>query len=435
MLSALPRFADVRVLVVGDLMLDRYWHGATARISPEAPVPVVQVNKDEVRAGGAGNVALNAAALGCQAVVSGLVGDDDAGRTLLAGLQARGVDCRVATVSDAPTITKLRVISRHQQLIRLDFEERFEARHGAALAAAAAAAFAGVHALVLSDYGKGTLADVASLIGAARARALPVVVDPKGLDFSRYRGATVLKPNRAEFEAVVGACASEAELVERGVRLCAELELDALLITRSEEGASLIERTRPPWHLPAHAREVFDVTGAGDTVSAVLGCALGAGLGLRDATALANLAAGVVVGKLGTATVTIAELHAEMARHAPLPAGQLSPAAAAAVIGRSRQAGETTVLALGPFAPFDARRLAFIEAAAAAGDRLLLATTAADRTAHLLGALRAVDWVVEAADADALAALAAHLGADVLALQPGAAPALARLAGARVLEA
>ncbi len=434
MLSALPRFADARVLVVGDLMLDRYWHGATARISPEAPVPVVQVRKDEVRAGGAGNVALNAAALGCQAVVSGLVGDDDAGRTLLAGLRASGVDCRVATVDDAPTITKLRVISRQQQLIRLDFEERFEARHGAALSAALAGTFDGAQALVLSDYGKGTLAEVATLISEARRRSLPVVVDPKGLDFSRYRGATVLKPNLSEFEAIVGSCANEATLVERGSRLCAELELEALLITRSEQGVSLIERDRPAWHLPAHAREVFDVTGAGDTVSAVLGCALAAGCDLRDATALANLAAGIVVGKLGTATVSAAELHAEMARHVPLPCGQLSAAQAAEAIGRSRQAGESTVLALGPFAPFDAHRLAFIEAAAVCGDRLLLATTAADRTAHLLGALRAVDWVVEAADAGALAALAASLGADVLALQPGADAALAALPGARVIE-
>lgn len=434
MLSALPRFADVRVLVVGDLMLDRYWHGATARISPEAPVPVVQVKKDEVRAGGAGNVALNAAALGCKAVLGGLVGDDEAGRTLLAGLGERGVVCRVATVADAPTITKLRVISRQQQLIRLDFEERFEARHGGALTAVLADAFEGVQALVLSDYGKGTLGEIGRLIERARARGLPVVIDPKGLDFSRYRGATVLKPNLSEFEAIVGPCADEATLVERGMRLCAELELDALLITRSEQGVSLIERDRPAWHLPAHAREVFDVTGAGDTVSAVLGCALGAGLGLRDATALANLAAGIVVGKLGTATVSVAELHAEMARHAPLPCGQLSAAEAAEIIARSRQAGASTVLALGPFVPFNAERLAFIEAAAAAGDRLLLATTASERSAHLLGALRAVDWVVEAADADALAALATTLDADLLALQPGATPALTRLPGARVLD-
>lgn len=432
MLSALPRFADVRVLVVGDLMLDRYWHGATARISPEAPVPVVQVRKDEVRAGGAGNVALNAAALGCQAVLAGLVGDDDTGRTLLAGLRERGVDCQVKTVADAPTITKLRVISRQQQLIRLDFEERFEAHHARGLASAAT--FDAVQALILSDYGKGTLADLASLISAARARKLPIVVDPKGLDFSRYRGATVLKPNRSEFEAVVGPCADEAELVARGARLCAELDLTALLITRSEQGVSLIERDRPAWHLPAHAREVFDVTGAGDTVSAVLGCALGAGLGLRDATALANLAAGIVVGKLGTATASIAELRAELERHAPLPCGRLSAAAAAQAIERSRQAGESTVLALGPFAPFDAARLDFIAAAAAAGDRLLLLSTGDDAATPILDALRMVDWVLTAADAAAMSRLAAELGADVLALQPGASAELAALPGARFIH-
>lgn len=297
-------------------MLDRYWHGATSRISPEAPVPVVQVNEDEVRAGGAGNVALNAAALGARSTVVGLVGEDEAARLLGERLQAQGVHCHLQPVSDAPTITKLRVISRHQQLIRLDFEQPFSPTHEALVQAAVVTLLADSDVLILSDYAKGTLAGVAALIELARMHGVPVVVDPKGTDFSRYRGATVLKPNLAEFEAVVGHCGDEATLLARGEALRAELELEALLITRGERGVTLLTRGQAPLHLPTHAREVFDVTGAGDTVSATLGCSLAAGLTLADATALANLAAGIVVGKLGTATATIAELAAEISQHA-----------------------------------------------------------------------------------------------------------------------
>ena len=299
-------------------MLDRYWHGTTSRISPEAPVPVVQVDADEVRAGGAGNVALNAAALGARSTVVGLVGEDEAARLLGERLQAQGVSCRLQPVSDAPTITKLRVISRHQQLIRLDFEQPFSASHEPLVRAAVGRLLADADVLILSDYAKGTLAGVPALIGQGRARGIPVVIDPKGSDFSRYRGATVLKPNLAEFEAVVGHCSDEATLLARGEALRAGLELEALLITRGERGVTLLARGQAALHLPTHAREVFDVTGAGDTVSATLGCSLAAGLSLADATALANLAAGIVVGKLGTATASIAELATAIG----LPAGQ-----------------------------------------------------------------------------------------------------------------
>ncbi|OYD55690.1 D-glycero-beta-D-manno-heptose-7-phosphate kinase [Thauera propionica] len=416
MLSALPQFANARVLVVGDLMLDRYWHGATARISPEAPVPVVQVRDDEVRAGGAGNVALNTAVLGCTARLVGLVGEDEAGRLLAERLAARGVECRLQTVADAPTITKLRVISRHQQLIRLDFEERFAQRHAARVTAATHDALEGVQAMILSDYAKGTLSDTQALIGLARERGVPVIVDPKGHDFGRYRGATVVKPNLAEFEAIVGPCADDAELVERGTRLCADLELEALLITRSERGVTLIQRSQPAWHLPAHAREVFDVTGAGDTVSATLGCSLAAGLSLRDATALANLAASIVVGKLGTATVSVDELRAELNAHAPRPRGLIEAAEARDAIATARRLGERTVVAVGPFTPFDTQRLAYLEAAAARGDRLLALPLADDAGAGLLPALRIVDWVVAARDAAELHALLQTLQPDLIAL-------------------
>ena len=305
---SLPDFSAFRVLVCGDVMLDRYWHGATARISPEAPVPVVQVLGDELRAGGAGNVALNVASLGARARVVGLVGDDEAGRLLEDRLGERGVDCAFERVQDAPTITKLRVISRHQQLIRLDFEERFAAIHGERVLAALEAGLDGVDVLVLSDYAKGTLADVPALIALARARGVPVVVDPKGTDFSRYRGATIVKPNLSEFEAVVGHCPDEATLIARGEALRAELDLEALLVTRGEQGVTLLQKGQPAHHQPTRALEVYDVTGAGDTVAATLALGLAAGGSMREAAVLANHAAGIVVGKVGTACVSAAEL-------------------------------------------------------------------------------------------------------------------------------
>lgn len=309
MLPPLPDFATGRVLVVGDVMLDRYWHGSTTRISPEAPVPIVKVEGDEFRAGGAGNVALNAASLGARAELVGLVGRDDAARMLREQLEAGGVACRLLEAPHHPTITKLRIISRHQQLIRLDFEDNFAVLESAGIEQAFEAALDGSGALVLSDYGKGTLAQVGSLIRVAREHRVPIVVDPKGTDFGRYCGATVLTPNLAEFEAVVGHCSNEAALRERGEALREALDLEALLVTRSERGMTLLQKGQVPLDLATRARDVFDVTGAGDTVVAVLGAGLACGLSLADATAFANLAAGVVVGKLGTATVSIDELR------------------------------------------------------------------------------------------------------------------------------
>jgi D-beta-D-heptose 7-phosphate kinase/D-beta-D-heptose 1-phosphate adenosyltransferase len=310
--TSLPDFSTGRILIVGDVMLDRYWHGSTTRISPEAPVPIVKVEGDEFRAGGAGNVALNAAELGTGTALVGLVGRDEAGLLLRKRLAAGGVTCHLLEAPQHPTITKLRIISRHQQLIRLDFEENFAVLESAGIEDAFAAALPGVGALVLSDYGKGTLAQVGSLIRVAREQHVPVVVDPKGTDFGRYCGATVITPNMTEFEAVVGHCADEATVVARAEALREALDLQALLITRSERGMSLFTRGLPPLNRPARARDVFDVTGAGDTVVAVLGAGLACGLTLAEATAWANLAAGIVVGKVGTATVTLDELAQAM---------------------------------------------------------------------------------------------------------------------------
>src|SRR5690554_2625324 len=271
----IPLFQDARILVVGDVMLDRYWHGRTSRISPEAPVPVVRVGNHEDRPGGAANVALNIAALGGAATLTGIVGKDDAGDELTRRLSAAGVlsDCQMSASS--PTITKLRVISQNQQLLRVDFEEAFAEADVAAMTERALQALEGQHVLVLSDYGKGTLraggtgateevvekasSGIQALIQAARERGIPVVVDPKGTEFERYRGATVITPNLAEFEAVVGHCQQEDTLVQRGEELRKGLDLQALLITRGENGMTLLRDNAAPMHLPAQAQEVFDV--------------------------------------------------------------------------------------------------------------------------------------------------------------------------------
>lgn len=316
---SLPDFPRGRLVIVGDVMLDRYWHGSTNRISPEAPVPVVKVEGDEFRAGGAGNVALNAATLGARTELVALVGRDEAAQRLREKLEGGQVVCRLLEAPQHPTITKLRIISRHQQLIRLDFEDNFAVLESAGIEQAFEAALPGSGAVVLSDYGKGTLAQVGSMVRVARERGVPVVVDPKGTDFGRYCGATVITPNMSEFEAVVGHCADEATLCARGESLRAALDLEAVLITRSERGMTLLQKGCAPLDLPTRARDVFDVTGAGDTVVAVLGAGLACGLGLPEATAVANVAAGIVVGKLGTATVSPEELGAAL-RHAAQPA-------------------------------------------------------------------------------------------------------------------
>ena len=302
------QFSKTRLLVVGDVMLDRYWFGDTTRISPEAPVPVVQVGRIDERLGGAANVARNVAALGAQTTILGVAGDDESGKRVIELLKSSGVDSQLEIDIQVPTIVKLRVIARQQQLIRLDFEEtpsekalahkleRFEKLVGSA------------DVVILSDYGKGALGQVAHMIEQARAQDKVILVDPKGEDFEKYRGATVLTPNRSELRQVVGQWSSEEDLTRRAQELRRSLNLQALLLTRSEEGMSLFTEQGVS-HVKAQAREVFDVSGAGDTVIATLAVALAAGWPLEKAMALANRAGGIVVGKLGTATVTSEELQ------------------------------------------------------------------------------------------------------------------------------
>jgi D-beta-D-heptose 7-phosphate kinase/D-beta-D-heptose 1-phosphate adenosyltransferase len=406
----LPDFALGRVLVAGDIMLDRYWHGDTARISPEAPVPVVAVADTEERAGGAGNVALNIAALSGQAIIAGLAGADEAADQLDRRLAQAGIDCHITRIPGRTTITKLRVLSRHQQLLRLDFEQKFSISDTEIFRQKFAELAASVDVVVLSDYGKGTLSGVSELIGIARSLGKPVLIDPKGRDFGRYRGASLITPNQSEFEDVVGPCHNDAELCEKGERLRAELDLDALLITRSSRGMTLIRGGQEPLHLPARAREVYDVTGAGDTVIAVLAAALASGAGLEQATILANMAAGIVVGKLGAATTSVDELMLLMQEHEHIDSGVTTEDKLVRLVAAARARGERIVMTNGCFDILHAGHVGYLEQARALGDRLIIAVNddasvsrlkgpqrpvvpLEDRM-RLLAALQVVDWVV-----------------------------------------
>jgi len=300
-----------RVLVVGDVMLDRYWYGEVSRISPEAPVPIVKIETARTREtpGGAANAAANAAALGANVALLSVVGDDEPGRKLAELLEKAGVSANLRRDGEISTTVKLRVIGAHQQMLRLDFETR--PSHEVLLDKLAdyRRMIADRNVVILSDYGKGGLVHIVQMIEIARERGKAVLVDPKGDDYSRYRGASIVTPNRAELREVVGSWKSEEELTAKAQDLREKLQLQALLVTRSEQGMTLYQPGKVR-HEPARAREVFDVSGAGDTVIATLGVMLGAGLPLEEAAAIANRAAGIVVGKLGTAVVRPQELLA-----------------------------------------------------------------------------------------------------------------------------
>tara|TARA_B110000879_G_scaffold41282_1_gene58157 strand:- start:11105 stop:12535 length:1431 start_codon:yes stop_codon:yes gene_type:complete len=406
----MPLFQNAKLLVVGDVMLDRYWHGDASRISPEAPVQVVKVGNREDRPGGAGNVALNVAALGSAATLVGIIGHDEAGAELKSRLEAAGVYCEFLRSVDKPTITKLRVISQHQQLIRLDFEENFDLADVLDLEFSVNSVIDQVQVMILSDYAKGALHDIPALIKLARKRSMPVVADPKGSDFSKYQGATLITPNLSEFEAVVGHCAHEEELVNKGLKLVRDLGLQAMLITRGEHGMTLIRPDSPELHLPARAREVFDVTGAGDTVISVLASALAAGDNLADATALANLAAGLVVGKLGTAAISGPELRRAILAEQGSGRGFMTSEQLEIAVHDAKEHGEKIVFTNGCFDIIHAGHVGYLSEARKLGDRLIVAINdddsvkrlkgsgrpinPVDRRAAVLAGLEAVDWVV-----------------------------------------
>jgi D-beta-D-heptose 7-phosphate kinase/D-beta-D-heptose 1-phosphate adenosyltransferase len=406
---SIPDFSRASVLVAGDVMLDRYLFGGTGRISPEAPVPVVHVRDTDDRAGGAANVAVNLVSLGVDTTLFGVVGQDDEAATLRSVLEQQKIKCHFEAVRDWPTTTKTRVQSRGQQLIRLDREEQ-DVSGSDALTKSLQKAMKSASAVVLSDYGKGALAEVSTMIDLCRNADTPVLVDPKGSAFDKYRGATILTPNQSEFESVAGACESDDQLVERARNMISDLDLGALLVTRSEKGMLLVEASDEPVFLSTRAREVFDVTGAGDTVIAVLAGALASGESVAAAAALSNFAAGLVVRKTGVASVSPAEIRAALHQRGQGGRDLVSEDELAALVRDAKQQGESIVMTNGCFDFLHAGHVAYLEEAKSLGDRLIVAVNddesvrrlkgdgrpvnaLQDRMAVLAG-LAAVDWVV-----------------------------------------
>ncbi|MCG6218006.1 bifunctional D-glycero-beta-D-manno-heptose-7-phosphate kinase/D-glycero-beta-D-manno-heptose 1-phosphate adenylyltransferase HldE [Vibrio furnissii] len=410
----LPDYSNAGVLIIGDVMLDRYWYGPTGRISPEAPVPVVKVEQNEERPGGAANVAMNIASLGGQAHIIGLTGMDEPAQVLSDKLTSLNVTCDFVALPDYPTITKLRVLSRGQQLIRLDFEDKFENTDPQLILSRMAQALPQVKAVILSDYAKGALEHVQQFIQTARVAGVPVFIDPKGADFERYRGATLLTPNMSEFEQVVGKVKTNEELVAKGEALIEQFDLEALLVTRSENGMTLLRRGMDPFHLPTQAKEVYDVTGAGDTVISVLAASVSAGKALDEACALANAAAGVVVGKLGTSTVSTIELAEAIHGSKDTDFGVIDEASLIEAVKKAQARGEKVVMTNGCFDILHAGHVSYLNHAAELGDRLIVAVNTdesvkrlkgpgrpvnpTERRMAVLAGLGAVDWVVPFAE-------------------------------------
>ncbi|MEZ5560120.1 MAG: bifunctional D-glycero-beta-D-manno-heptose-7-phosphate kinase/D-glycero-beta-D-manno-heptose 1-phosphate adenylyltransferase HldE [Pseudomonadales bacterium] len=425
----LPSLQAVHVLVVGDLMLDRYWLGEARRVSQEAPVPVVDVQNVDDCPGGAANVALNVASLGARCTLVGCVGRDEAAGALRQRLEAAGVICDFIELDDWPTIIKLRVVSQNQQLLRADFERPVPAAGSRDLEARVAAHLASATALVLQDYDKGALSAPAELIRAARDAGVPVVVDPKHKPFAAYAGADLIKPNLQEFLAAAGPCGDDDELVARAGEVCAEHGFAALVITRGSRGATVVEQGGRHQHVPARPVDVYDVTGAGDTMAAALAVSRSLGWDALRCAQLANVASSIVVGKSGTAAVTGPELAQALAASNRVDRGVLSRAQLLDAARQARAAGERIVFSNGCFDILHAGHVAYLEEARALGDRLVVAVNddasvrrlkgagrpvnPLARRARVLAALAAVDWVVGFPE-DTPEALLCDLRPDVL---------------------
>ena len=413
MLATTPEFGAARIIVIGDVMLDRYWSGQALRISPEAPVPVVKVKAIEDRIGGAGNVALNIARLGGKVILLGVVGNDAESGILRQLLEAEGVVCSFVVEESLRSICKLRVMAQHQQLIRLDFEDTPIKFDRDALKKTLIGHLPENNVVVFSDYGKGTLADISTYILEAKKAGVKVLVDPKGVDYQRYAQADLITPNMAELQAVVGASENEQQLIEKGRALLARYQIPALLLTRGEAGMTLI-RNDLVNSLPAQAKDVFDVTGAGDTVIAVMALGVSLGMPLSESMYLANLAGGIVVGKLGTSTVSMQELTRAMHGDRDSLYGIVSEDELAKLFARAKAHGEKIIMTNGCFDLLHAGHVTYLEQAKALGDRLCVAVNSDESVKLLKGesrpinglqermtvlaALACVDWVVEFAE-------------------------------------
>lgn len=409
MLAAVPEFAKAKIIVIGDVMLDRYWSGQAARISPEAPVPVVRIKTIEDRVGGAGNVALNIAKLGGKVTLLAVVGDDAEGNILRHLLEAEGVICDFVVEQDIRSICKLRVMAQHQQLIRIDFEESSLEFDLDVLLGKLIMNLPEHDAVVFSDYGKGTLADVSAYIKVAKQAGLKVLVDPKGVDYQCYAQADLITPNLSELQAVVGVADTEAELIAKCRELLKQQQIPTLLLTRGEAGMTLI-KSNQTHSLPAQAKDVFDVTGAGDTVIAVMALGVALDMALPDAMYLANLAGGIVVGKLGTSTVSIPELTRAMHGDRDSLYGIVSEAELAQIMVGAKAHDERIIMTNGCFDLLHAGHVTYLQQAKALGDRLVVAVNSDASVRQLKGesrpinglqermtvlaALACVDWVV-----------------------------------------
>lgn len=410
----LPDFGLAPLLVVGDVMLDRYWFGDASRISPEAPVPIVAIYGNDHRPGGAGNVALNIASLGAPVTLLGTTGQDEAADILSQQLAAASVKHDLIRNKGLATIVKLRIISRHQQLLRLDFESPAVALDEGGLLERFKIHAKNAKLIVLSDYKKGTLARPQPFIQHARQAGVPIIVDPKGNDFGIYQYANVITPNFHEFVGVVGPCLNEKAIIDKGRQLLLQFHFDALLLTRGEDGMTLIQAHQAT-HLPAYAREVFDVTGAGDTVIAVFGAMLAAGEGLLPAAAVANLAASQVVGKLGAAAVNVPELQVALTGKTNFATGILNEEQLLHAVNEVRAQGKKIVFTNGCFDLVHAGHVTSLQMAKQLGDYLIVAVNSDDSIRKckgpdrpindldhrmiVLAGLEAVDWVVPFADA------------------------------------
>ncbi len=409
MLAIIPEFTKAHIIVIGDVMLDRYWSGQAARISPEAPVPVVRVNTIEDRVGGAGNVALNIAKLGGKVTLLGVVGDDAEGDILRRLLEAEGVVCDFVVEQEIRSICKLRVMAQHQQLIRIDFEETSLKFDSDTLLARLVKHLPKNHTTVFSDYGKGTLANISTYILAAKQAGIKVLVDPKGVDYQRYAHADLITPNLSELQAVVGVTENEEDLLEKGRRLLKQHQIPTLLLTRGEAGMTLIQDDQVH-SLPAQAKDVFDVTGAGDTVIAVMALCVALDMVLDDAMYLANLAGGIVVGKLGTSTVSMPELTRAMHGDRDSRYGIVSEDELAQILVGAKAHDERIIMTNGCFDLLHAGHVTYLQQAKALGDRLVVAVNSDASVRQLKGesrpinglqermtvlaALACVDWVV-----------------------------------------
>ncbi|NQV65614.1 MAG: bifunctional D-glycero-beta-D-manno-heptose-7-phosphate kinase/D-glycero-beta-D-manno-heptose 1-phosphate adenylyltransferase HldE [SAR86 cluster bacterium] len=424
----LPRFDKARVLTLGDAMLDRYWHGNTVRISAEAPVPVVDITEREDRLGGAANVALNVAALGASSTLVAVLGLDESAEILKAKLDSAGIVDATLGREDYQTVTKLRIVSHGQQMVRADFEHIVDLE-AAPMMPVYLAALAQTDLVILSDYDKGVISDPQAFIQQARALHKTILVDPKYKDFSLYAGATLIKPNRVEFMKAVGGWANEAELVVKCHAMIAKLGLEAILVTRDSDGLTLVQKNQPAIHMPARKREVFDLSGAGDTVIATLGAALAAGETLPDAVNMANVAAGIAVSKPGIVSVSGPELRHELSRDQRFDKGIMNEDQLLLAALEARARGERVVFTNGCFDILHAGHVDYLAEARQRGDRLVVAINSdesvhrlkgegrpintVDRRMAMLAGLSAVDWVVTF-EHDTPLALLEKLRPDVL---------------------